>query len=306
MGFFNMNKSNDYQNDDYSYMDDDDIYAVRYDTEEYIDDYCDSYTQTMNDNSYDYYNYNNSNMNINKDKEFKKKNRYVKKARKKSKKKDIRDYRYSTGYENEQVYYNDEGEEILELKRFNIGGMLVITLMFLYLIFIGIGVFGTTFSNGYNAQIITPNIRGQRVTYNKCMKKIEKLEKLDVFNGAEELQELYKLGNFQSRIAILKESLGKITQVVDDMESATYKVKENDYINIEMIDMVKDLYSTQANTLISAIKFYESMSGYTSSTESLEQEQNNLLNQQQVYKNKLSNYKVRFQQIKAYDLKLED
>ena len=73
-----------------------------------------------------------------------------------------------------------------------------------------------------------------------------------------------------------------------------------------MTDMIKDLYNTQITTITQAIKFYESMSGYSSTTEALQKEQDALIEQQQVYKTKLSNYKIRFEEIKKYDLKIED
>lgn len=324
MSFFNKkNQESDYYNDSYEYMDEEEYYPIHNDYEEYNQDdyvdYNDTYNNYENSHNYNVNNKRNRNYNQNnygydgidpkekrkKAKELRKTNRRINKFRKKSKRKDITDYSYSTGYENEEVFYDENGEAIIKESGSSLKGLVITAISILYFIFIVVGTTGTTFSNGYEPQIISSSVRGQRVTYDKCMKQLEKLEELDTFGGTEELQELYKLGNFQGRIPPLKESLGTVTQRISDMESASFKVKEKDYVNVEMVDMIRDLYETQATTLTKAIRFYESMSGYTSTTAELEKAQNELLNQHQVYNNKLSNYKMRFQQIKSYELKLE-
>lgn len=317
----NFNQQDNYNNDYYDdYMDNNENYGYDIYYDGYEEDYS-NYDNVYNNNDYNYNNnqqnnYGRCNSNTyndqdpsaikRKEKEMKKKNRYINKARKKSKKKDIQDYGYSTGYENEEIYYDDEGNQIVHAPKSSLKSTIIIALCFCYLCFIGLGVMGTTFTDGYKPQIVSSTIRGERVIYEKCMKEIEALENTDTFGGASELQEIYKTKNYQGRIAVLKKTLSKYQQKVEDMESAAYKTDNSDYINVEMLDMVKDLYNTQITTIVKTIRFYESMSGYSSTTEALQSEQDALLEQHQVYKNKLANYKVRFQEIKRYELKLED
>lgn len=301
------NKKNVYT-EDYEYMDEYGKYS------QYDDDYNSNYNDDYDDNGYEDYGYNNDYIdeqendfdNYDNKKENRKQNGFVSKSRKKAKKKHIEDYSYSTGYDDENIYYNDNGEEVLVQNEFNFKTMLSLVLAGIYFCFLLLGFFGTTFANGYKPQIITSKIRGERITYNKVLNEIDFLEEIDNFDGLEELQEVYKTGNFQSRIPPLKKSLKEVTNKIEDMKSSSYKVKENDYINVEMIDMTKDLLESEKTTLTMAIRFYESMSGYSSTSTTLEKAQNDLLNQQQVYKNKLANYKLRLEQIKSYDLKIED
>lgn len=300
MSFFKKNKKDNY-NDDYEYMDD------------YIDDYNynDYYNNNYNNNNYgnnynNYYNENDYNYNSEDEKRMeKKRNSFISKTRRKLKRKKLEEYSYSTGYEDERVYYNENGEEVIIRKELNYKTMLSFTILFFYFLFLIIGFVGTTFENGYIPQIINSQTRSERITYNKVLKEIEFLEEIDSFNGIEELQELYKTGNFQSRIPPLKKSLKEVTNKIEDMKNSAYKVKEKDYVNVEMIDMIKDLLETKKQTLTLTIRFYESMSGYSSTNNALQKSQDELLNQYQIYNNKLANYKMRLEQIKAYELKLE-
>lgn len=344
MKIFKGNKksqNDDYEYmDDYDYMNDYDNYgnydngSYNNDNNSYNNDYnydYNNYTNSPNDynNQNNYNNYNdyngngnnsnntkrsNRNKNKNNPQDYyekeekikeKKRNYFISKTRRKVKRKNLEDYSYSTGYDGERIYYNENGEEVVLTKDINYKTMLSLFLAGLYFVFLVLGFVGTTFTNGYKPQIINSKIRGQRITYNKVLKEIDFLEELDDFKGTEELQEIYKTGNFQSRIPPLKKSLKEVNNKIEDMKSSSYKVKENDYINVEMIDMTKDLMQSEQKTLTMAIRFYESMSGYSSTSATLESAQNELLNQQQVYKNKLANYKLRLEQIRSYDLKLE-
>lgn len=288
MNFFNK-KSNNYDENDYEYMDDD----MYYENENYNDDY---YEDIQRKPQYSHSKHSTKN----------KENSYINKVRRKSKKKKIIDYSYSTGYKDEEIYYNDDGEAIVDTPKKSYKSIIFLTLGFFYLIFIIIGAFGTTFISGYNAQIVSPTVRSERVIYNKCIKEIENLETTDTFEGVSELQDIYKTNNYQGRIAVLKKTLSKYQQKATDLKSAAYKTKNSDYVNVEMTDMIKDLYNTQITTITQAIKFYESMSGYSSTTDALQKDQDALIEQQQIYKTKLSNYKIRFEEIKKYDLKIED
>lgn len=303
-GYYN-NDNNDY---DYGNDYDDNGYGNSYNSNNYnnynYNDY--NYDTNYNDNNNNTTNYNNPNYDKKEKVTEKKRNSFISKTRRKAKKRNLEDYSYSTGYAEEKIYYDENGEEVIIRKEFDYKTMLSLILAGTYFVFLMLGFFGTTFVSGYKPQIITSKIRGERITYNKVLKEIDFLDEIDTFDGLEELQEIYKTGNFQSRIPPLKKSLKEVTNKIEDMKSSSYKVKENDYVNVEMIDMTRDLLETQKKTLTMAIRFYESMSGYSSTSDTLEKAQNELLNQQQVYKNKLANYKLRLEQIKSYDLKIEE
>lgn len=313
MGFFDKNKNKNYNEDeDYGYMDNSEAYGFKYNSKDDYNEYQDQDqypNQYQNENRTNFHNYNQQNVEDRNSQRLSKqenryKNKYVKKSRKDSRKKALSDYGYSTGYEEEQIYYDEDGVEILNTHKIDFKTIVVRVSLFFYVIFILIGALGTTFSDGYKAQIISPTVRGERITYSNCQKQMEFLEGLDDFKGVSELQTLYKTGGYQARIAPLKKSLSEIDKRIEDMKSAAYKVKDNDYVDIEMIGMVSDLMQTEKETTTQTIRFYESMSGYSSTTDDLKASQTKLLDQQQVYKNKLSNYKMRFEQLKTYDLKL--
>lgn len=268
-----------------------------YDSDDYMDsdDYLESYEEYDDDNEDVYSDYD-----------------YSSKKKHKIKNKSLN--RLSNFRENDEEVYDENNycdyeysinETENEENKINVKNIISMIAVFLYCILLIIGVANTTFLEGYKPQIITPKIKSERVVYHKVENEIDKIEKLDTFKGVSELKEIYENKNFQSRIPPLKDSLNTINKEIEDMNTATYKVKQDDYINVEMFDMAKDLLQTQKETLTQAIKFYESMSGYSTTTDALKKSQADLLNQYQIYNNKLANYKSRLEQIKLYDLKLE-
>lgn len=183
----------------------------------------------------------------------------------------------------------------------------VLTFISLYIFFLILGVFNTTFQNGYEPQIVNAEIKSQRVIYYKAMDKIKFIEELDTFKGIQELQELAQTGHYQERIPPLQSSLKKVNRELESLQSRAYKIKETDYLKVEMLYMVNDLLTSQANTLQLAIQYYQQLSGYASAnTPQILELQNQLLDQYNQYKTKLANYKVRFEQIKENDLLLID
>lgn len=183
----------------------------------------------------------------------------------------------------------------------------IITVLFLYIIFLIIGIFNTTFESGYVPQIVNATIKSERVIYYKAMDEIKFLEGLDDFKGVQELQELSKTGHYQERIPPLQSALKKVNNELKSLQARAYKIKETDYLKVEMMYMVNDLLTSEASTLEAAIQYYQQLSGYTSSDDpQLTELQNELLNLQNQYKTKMANYKVRFEQIKVNDLLIYD
>lgn len=183
----------------------------------------------------------------------------------------------------------------------------ILTVLFLYIIFLIIGIFNTTFESGYVPQIVNATIKSERVIYYKAMDEIKFLEGLDDFKGVQELQELSKTGHYQERIPPLQSALKKVNNELKSLQARAYKIKETDYLKVEMMYMVNDLLTSEASTLEAAIQYYQQLSGYTSSDDpQLTELQNELLNLQNQYKTKMANYKVRFEQIKVNDLLIFD
>lgn len=181
----------------------------------------------------------------------------------------------------------------------------VLTVLFLYIIFLILGIFNTTFESGYVPQIINADIKSQRVIYEKAMDEIQFLEQLDDFKGIQELQELSKTGHYQERIPPLQAALKKVNGELESLQSRAYKIKETDYLKVEMMYMVNDLLTSEASTLQLAIQYYQQLSGYTSTNNpQISQMQNQLIDQHNQYKTKMANYKVRFEQIKVNNLLL--
>lgn len=183
----------------------------------------------------------------------------------------------------------------------------ILTALFLYIIFLILGIFNTTFENGYVPQIVNAKIKSQRVIYNKAMDEIKFLEKLDDFKGIQELQELSQTRHYQERIPPLQVALKKVNAELASLQARAYKIKETDYLKVEMMYMINDLLMSEAETLQLAIKYYQQLSGYTSpNNPQLIELQNRLLEQHNQYRTKMANYKVRFEQIKVNDLLIFD
>ena len=183
----------------------------------------------------------------------------------------------------------------------------ILTALFLYILFLVLGVFNTTFESGYIPQIVNAEIKSQRVIYHKAMDKIQFLDELDDFKGIQELQDLASTGHYQERIPPLQSALKKVNRELESLQSRAYKIKETDYLKVEMMYMVNDLLASEAATLQLAIQYYQQLSGYTSTNNpQISQLQNQLIDQHNQYKTKLANYKVRFEQIRVNNLLLLD
>lgn len=194
----------------------------------------------------------------------------------------------------------DYSDDVKEQQPVNIK---ILTALFLYIIFLIIGIFNTTFENGYVPQIVNAKIKSQRVIYYKVMDTIKFLESLDDFKGIQELQELSQTKHYQERIPPLQVALKKVNAELESLQARAYKIKETDYLKVEMMYMINDLLMSEAETLQLAIKYYQQLSGYTSSSNpQLIELQNQLLEQYNQYKTKMANYKVRLEQIKVNDL----
>lgn len=231
-------------------------------------------------------------------------NKILKRHRKKNKKKDIEDYSYSTGYEDEMIYYDENGEQIFYRRSGQTFNIILATMGVFYLLFLGIGFSQTTFSQGYMANVVTVDTIGQREVYKDVLEKIQYIEELEGFEGIPELKEIHSTKSFSERVPPLRSSLNKINKEVEDLKNAQYKIKDNNYINVEMMNMVKDLLNAKGQTIQLAIQYYETVNGYTSTTEVITNIQNELLNSYQIYLNKLSTYKLRLEEIKVNELKL--
>jgi hypothetical protein len=139
------------------------------------------------------------------------------------------------------------------------------------------------------------------------MDEIKFLEGLDDFKGIHELQELSQTRHYQERIPPLQVALKKVNAELESLQARAYKIKETDYLKVEMMYMINDLLMSEASTLQLAIKYYQQLSGYTSTNNpQLIELQNQLLEQHNQYKTKMANYKVRFEQIKVNDLLIYD
>jgi len=206
---------------------------------------------------------------------------------------------YYDNYDSD-MFYNHDNNDTKIRQPVNIK---ILTILFLYIIFLILGIFNTTFENGYVPQIVNANIKSQRVIYYKVIDEIKFLEQLDDFKGIQELQELSQSEHYQERIPPLQSALKKVNAELESLQARAYKIKETDYIKVEMMYMANDLLMSESSTLKSAIKYYQQLSGYTSvDNPQVVEMQNQLLGQYSQYKTKMANYKVRLEQIKINDL----
>lgn len=317
MLFFKKKKT-----DDYEYMDDDffDNYQEYNNYEQqmygyYQEERQQGYQTPMQQSNFNNYAYNQPYQD-NIDKKEIKNNKKALKHREKLLRK------FQTGNKkksNKKTYYDDYNDEIYgykinmnefsDVEYYNEGGksgakVWVIVLVILYMGFITLGVVNTTFESGYKPQVISYKIKSQRVMYDKCINKIEKIDDLDTFQGISEIQEVLENKNYQERIPPLKNSLDKVSKELENLKSSAFKLKQNDYLNIEMLDMVKDLYNTQSTVLTKAIRFYESLSGHSGNIDAISTQRDELISEYTIYKNKYANYQLRFEQIRIESLKL--
>jgi|GEM_PF-5808103 len=228
-----------------------------------------------------------------------------------------KEYKEYVDYETNETQWEDEYYENYELDNFysydddtkvrQPVNIKILTILFLYIIFLILGIFNTTFENGYVPQIINAKVKSQRVIYYKVMDEIKFLESLDDFKGIQELQELSQTRHYQERIPPLQASLKKVNAELESLQARAYKIKETDYLKVEMMYMINDLLMSEAETLQLAIKYYQQLSGYASpNNPQLIELQNQLIEQHNQYKTKIANYKVRLEQIKINDLMIFD
>lgn len=178
--------------------------------------------------------------------------------------------------------------------------------VFVYIFFSVIGMFNTSFQDGYKPQIIDIEIKKEREIYQKTYEVIEFLENIDDFKGIYELQELSKSGQYKMRVFQLKDTLKEIESKLKEIEKM--KVKENDKnIKSEMIDKVKVLLVSDLEIIQDAINYYETLTSSINTDPSLiENMKNQLLNKYDNYQKDLINYKERFEEIKKYRLLLDE
>lgn len=172
----------------------------------------------------------------------------------------------------------------------------IITIIFLYLAFLVLGMFNTTFK-GYTPQIVNAKIKSQRVIFYKIEKDIYFLKHLENDFDLEEFQEVLKTKNFQEKVPPLQVTLRKINRKIDSLKERSYKVNEEDYLKIEMINIINDLLKTKAEIIKLAIQFYN--------TQSIDL-QNQLIEKHNQYEIKYVDYSRRLEQIKHDNLYLFD
>ena len=180
----------------------------------------------------------------------------------------------------------------------------ILTICFLYMVFLTLGLFNTSFELGYKPQVINTTIKSNRVVFNKCEKVLNNLDKLEHFNGVSELNEVYEKNTYQSRIPPLKSSLTKARKYLEDLNTSSFKVKSDDYIKVEMITIVTDILNEEIKTLEKAINHYELCTGYNPMSVEVQNSKSELLLQYDTYKKRMTNGKSRFNIIKQQELKL--
>ncbi|QUH22033.1 hypothetical protein [Alkaliphilus sp. B6464] len=182
----------------------------------------------------------------------------------------------------------------------------ILTGIAIYVFFLIFGMLNTTFQSGYKPQIINTQIRGERSIYKQTYNTVEFIDSLDDFKGVNELQELASTGQYTTRITPLKITEKEINKKIEELNDLKLKVKDDNVLKLEMIQMAEDLLKTDLDMVQGAINYYETITGYSDlSSPQVQNMQNILLNGHSMFKNKLANYKVRFDQIRKYDLLLD-
>ena len=176
----------------------------------------------------------------------------------------------------------------------------MITVIFIYVLFLILGIANTTF-DGHKPQIINAQIRSQRSLYKNVMKNIQFLENLqdDFVKMEVENRQL------QERIPPLQTMLKSVNKKIDSLTEKSYKVKQNDYLKAEMLYIIDDLLKTKAEEIQLTIMFYQQSIAQVNSDEVLLLK-NQLINKNNEYEAKTIKYYERLNQIKENDLYLFD
>lgn len=196
-------------------------------------------------------------------------------------------------WESKDDYYCDDDFDSCKTRSLQTVNIKIITFLFLYIAFLFLGIFNTTFK-GHEPQIINAKIRSERTMYKKMIKFVVFSEKAN-----NDLQDLDKR-SYQEKIPPLQSTLKKVSKKIDSLNEKAYKVKEEDFLKAEMLYMVSDLLKTQMEGLQLEIELYQYATIGVNDLELSE-----LASEvYSLYLNKMQIYKERFEDIKIYELHL--
>ncbi|MFW6046373.1 MAG: hypothetical protein ACOCP4_01090 [Candidatus Woesearchaeota archaeon] len=144
--------------------------------------------------------------------------------------------------------------------------VLGISFLVLYVFLILLGMFSTSFKNGYEPQIVTAKLKGQRIIYNKTRPMIDFLNNLNEkdFNGIEKMIEDYKNNTFLDKIPKMKHGLIEVNNKKKTLDDLKTKINTKEFTKILMIDMIYELLIYKEKVLNKAIATYEVLSNYNS------------------------------------------
>ena len=231
-------------------------------------------------------------------------------------------FKKNKGYEDYDDYYDDQGffvgptdwqnryddsfERLPDDQKPQSLNVLVMTGVFLYLVFLILGMFSTTFEKGYIPQIINVEVRGQRVIYDKLSPTIEFIYEVDTFRGMVELSDLQSKESVSSRIVSLKLISSEIEKFEKDVENISIRIKDKDPFKLELVQITKSILSSTKTLNNAAISYYEMASGFSDSEDpELVKLNSEILTMYNTHQNKLLEAKNRIEEIKKYVLLME-
>lgn len=199
--------------------------------------------------------------------------------------------------------YNNNSSNDGGLEKKQSINIVILTLVFAYMLFLILGMVNTTFEDGYVPQIINVEIRSQRAVYDKIEPMITFVSEADTFNGMPELSEPLTSEFVSSRIVQLKLLSKEIESSKLNLEKITVKVKDDDPMKLEMLQITNYLLSSVSELNTEAISYYETITGYSSTEDpAVIQMQTNILNMYNTHQNKMMDANNRMKQIKKYVL----
>jgi len=207
---------------------------------------------------------------------------------------------YTSSYDGYDINIKEESDKKQS------GSIIVLTLVFLYMVFLILGMISTTFEKGYIPQIINVEVRSQRAVYNSIEPIITFISQADTFNGMTELSGSLTGEIVSSRIVELKLLSKEVDDYKSDLEKITLKVKDDDPMKLEMLQITDALLISMGDLNTQAISYYEAITGYSSleDPEVIEM-QNIILNTYNTHQNRLMEANDRIDQIKQYVLLIE-
>lgn len=208
--------------------------------------------------------------------------------------------------QNNNYYYDDYNNNLSNdsnpEKKQSIS-IVILTLVFAYMLFLILGMVNTTFEKGYVPQIINVEIRAQRAVYDKIEPMITFVSEADTFNGMPELSKPLTSEFVSSRIVQLKLLSKEIESFKSDLEKTTVKVKDDDPMKLEMLQITSYVLNSVSELNTAAISYYETITGYSSMEDpAVIQMQTNILNMYNTHQNKMMDANNRIEQIKKYVL----